>query len=187
MTENEMKGGQGRANFSGSVPPTMKQIIKSLFGTNRQQGSEMGAAFADIATTIRDEDEPFTESDDAEAEEVETYVPFVLETTEAEGGILSYRVSSLPEILESDGYLQTRDGRGGGPSWTELVRGALHLSGQAEVLNDLCFMSTDEQFVAETLNAADAAAVAGIAQAMHWDRAMMDAALDWAQKQGFWV
>jgi len=154
----------------------MKQIIKSLFGTNRQQGSEMGAAFADIATTIRDE-----------AEEVETYVPFVLETTEAEGGILSYRVSSLPEILESDGYLQTRDGRGGGPSWTELVRGALHLSGQAEVLNDLCFMSTDEQFVAETLNAADAAAVAGIAQAMHWDRAMMDAALDWAQKQGFWV
>ena len=30
-------------------------------------------------------------------------------------------------------------------------------------------------------------AVAAVAQAMHWDRAMMDAALDWAQKQGFWV
>ena len=67
------------------------------------------------------------------------------------------------------------------------MRGALHLSGQAEVLNDLCFMSTDEQFVAETLNAGDAGAVAAVAQAMHWDRAMMDAALDWAQKQGFWV
>lgn len=187
MTENEMKGGQERAGLSGSVPPTMKQIIKSLFGSDRQQGSEMGAAFADIATTIRDEDDPFTEGTETDAEEVETYAPFVLETIETEGGLVSYRVSSLEEILESNGYLQSRDGRGGGASWTELVRGALHLSGQAEVLNDLCFMSTDEQFVAETLNAADAAAVAGVARAMHWDRAMMDAALDWAQKQGFWV
>ena len=165
----------------------MKQILKSLFGSKRQQGSEMGAVFADIATTIRDEDEPFTEGEEADAEEIETYAPFVLETTETEGGALSYRITSGPEMLESDGYLQSRDGRGGGTSWTELVRGALHLSGQAEVLNDLCFMSTDEQFIAETLNAADAGAVAAVAQAMHWDRAMMDAALDWAQKQGFWV
>jgi len=148
----------------------------------------MGAVFADIATTIREDDETFVDGEaDAAVEEVETYAPFVLDKTETEDGTLSYRVASGPEMLESDGYLQTRDGRGGGTSWTELVRGALHLSGQAEVLNDLCFMSTDEQFIAETLNASDAAAVAGVAQAMHWDRAMMDAALDWAQKQGFWV
>ena len=165
----------------------MKQILKSLFGSNKQQGSEMGAVFSDIATTIRDEDEPFTEAEAGETEEVDTYAPFVLETTETESGAQSYRITSNPDMLQSDGYLQSRDGQGGGVSWTELVRGALHLSGQAEVLNDLCFMSTDTQFVAETLNAADAAAVAGLAQAMHWDRAMMDAALDWAQKQGFWV
>ncbi|MAV47090.1 MAG: hypothetical protein CMM70_04440, partial [Rhodospirillaceae bacterium] len=90
-----MKGGQDRAGLSGSVPPTMKQIIKSLFGSDRQQGSEMGAAFADIATTIRDEDDPFTEGTETDAEEVETYAPFVLETIETEGGLVSYRVSSL--------------------------------------------------------------------------------------------
>ena len=146
----------------------------------------MGAVFADIATTIRDEDEPFAEGEEADAEEIETYAPFVLETTETESGTQSYRITSGPEMLESDGYLQSRDGRGGGTSWTELVRGALHLSGQAEILNDLWFRSTDEQFIAETANAADAAAVAGLAQAMHWDRAMMDAAIDWAQQQGFW-
>ena len=106
---------------------------------------------------------------------------------ETDDGTVLYRIVGSEEIAQSDDYLQTRNGQGGATSWTELVRGALHLSGQAEILNDLWFRSTDEQFIAETANAADAAAVAGLAQAMHWDRAMMDAALDWAQKQGFWV
>ena len=168
----------------------MKELLKSLFGSKRQQGSEMGAVFADIASTIREEDEPFVDLEgqaEAEAEETETYAPFALETVEAEDGSLSYRVTSGEEIAEWDDYLQSRDGRGGGLSWTELVRGALHLSSQAEVLNDLWFQSTETQFIAETASAADAAAVAGVAQAMYWDRAMVDAALDWAQKQGFWV
>ena len=67
----------------------MKQILKSLFGSKSQQGSEMGAVFADIASTIRDEDEPFAEGEEADAEEIETYAPFVLETTETESGTQS--------------------------------------------------------------------------------------------------
>ena len=35
----------------------MKELVKSLFGSKHEQSSEMGAVFADIATTIRDEDE----------------------------------------------------------------------------------------------------------------------------------
>ena len=165
----------------------MKELVKSLFGSKDEQSSEMGAVFADIATTIRDEDEEQAQAEAEDDKAEATFAPFSLETVETDDGTVLYRIVGAEDIAQSDDYLRTRNGQGGATSWTELVRGALHLSGQAEILNDLWFRSTDEQFIAETANAADAAAVAGLGQAMHWDRAMMDAALDWAQKQGFWV
>ena len=164
----------------------MKELVKSLFGTKDEQSSEMGAVFADIATTIRDEDEEQAQAEAEDDKAEATFAPFSLETLETADGTVLYRIVGSEEIAQSDDDLQTRNGQGGATSWTELVRGALHLSGQVEILNDLWFRSTDEQFIAETANAADAAAVAGLAQAMHWDRAMMDAAIDWAQQQGFW-
>ncbi len=164
----------------------MKELVKSLFGSKAEQSSEMGAVFADIATTIRDEDKKQAQIEAEDEDATATFSPFSLETVDTEDGTLLYRIVGGEEINQSDDYLRNRNGQGGATSWTELVRGALHLSGQAEILNDLWFRSTDTQFFAETANAADAAAVAGLAQAMYWDRAMMDAAIDWAQQQGFW-
>lgn len=98
----------------------MKELVKSLFGTKDEQSSEMGAVFADIATTIRDEDEEQAqiEAEDDEAEA--TFAPFSLETVETDEGTVLYRIVGGEEIAQSDDYLRTRNGQGGarrGPSW----------------------------------------------------------------------
>ncbi len=102
----------------------MKELVKSLFGTKDEQSSEMGAVFADIATTIRDEDEEQAqiEAEDDEAEA--TFAPFSLETVETDEGTVLYRIVGGEEIAQSDDYLRTRNWQGGATSWTELVRGA---------------------------------------------------------------
>ena len=70
----------------------MKELVKSLFGTKDEQSSEMGAVFADIATTIRDEDEEQAqiEAEDDEAEA--TFAPFSLETVET---VLGYTIPNM--------------------------------------------------------------------------------------------
>ena len=60
----------------------MKELLKSLFGGKGQQGSEMGAVFADIASTIREEDEPFADLEGAEEAEAEDEEEESAETAE---------------------------------------------------------------------------------------------------------
>ena len=103
----------------------MKELVKSLFGSKDEQSSEMGAVFAGIATTIRDEDEEQAQAEAEDDKAEATFAPFS-ETVETDDGTVLYRIVGSEEIAQSDD-LQTRNGQGGATSWTELVRGAAPL------------------------------------------------------------